>query len=289
MGWDSQWARDAADEKAARAAAKPAPSKQAIRNKLRAHEGMAHGRPQTADTSLGLTDTDEMMRLRAASVAARLRPSTADGKPKATKASAQLQVTHSSDAVRSPPCSSFALPVNGAPCRSSADRVAGAVQFLNRQSGFIPTDHGFLHADDPGRGRRRKPLAHELELAGRVEKTLSEVKSSYFPRSKNWSVRAKLGDGAAPDTVDKTTQSQRRVAGGSFVVYQGQTSKLKKRNENQYRQMALLQQGCVLTETECAKLREQFTKTSNGENPTITFSRFLQVRSIAAWPFARAS
>ena len=151
---------------------------------------------------------------------------------------------------------------------------------MNRQSGFIPTSHGFLHTDDPARGRRRKPLAHEVELASRVEKTLSEVKSSYFPRSKNWSVRAKLSDTAATAKLDQTTQAQRRVAGGSFVVYQGQPAKLKKRNQNQYRQMAMLQNGCVLTEEECAKLREQFTKTSDGDNPNISFSRFLQVRAL---------
>jgi molybdopterin converting factor small subunit len=152
------------------------------------------------------------------------------------------------------------------------------LQFLDRQSGFIPTNHGFRHAEDPARGRRRKALAHEVELASRVEKTLSEVKSSYFPRSKTWNARAKLAVAAVAANVDQTTQAQHRVAGGSFVVYQGQAAKLKKRNENQYRQMAMLQNGCVLTEEECTKLREQFTKTSNGDNPAITFSRFLQVR-----------
>jgi hypothetical protein len=151
------------------------------------------------------------------------------------------------------------------------------LQFLDRQSGFIPTDYGFLHTEDPARGRRRKALAHEVELASRVEKTLSEVKSSYFPRSKMWNVRANLADAAVATKVDSTTQAQRRVAGGSFVVYQGQPAKLKKRNENQYRQMAMLQNGCVLTEEECTKLREQFTKTSNGDNPAISFTRFLQV------------
>lgn len=151
------------------------------------------------------------------------------------------------------------------------------LQFMDRQSGFIPTNHGFLHTEDPARGRRRKAVAYEVELASRVGKTLSEVKNSYFPRSKNWSVRAKLADTAAASKIYQTTQAQHRVAGGSFVVYQGQPAKLKKRNENQYRQMAMLQNGCVLTETECAKLREQFTKTSDGDNPTITFSRFLQV------------
>ena len=151
------------------------------------------------------------------------------------------------------------------------------LQYLDRQSGFIPTHHGFLHTQDPARGRRRKALAHEVELASRVEKTLSEVKSSYFPRSKTWNVRAKLVDTAGTTKHNQTTQAQRRVAGGSFVVYQGQPAKLKKRNENQYRQMAMLQNGCVLTEEECRKLREQFTKTSNGDNPAITFTRFLQV------------
>ena len=151
------------------------------------------------------------------------------------------------------------------------------LQFLDRQSGFIPTNFDFLHTDEPARGRRRKALAHEVELASRVEKTLSEVKSAYFPRSKSWDVRAKLEDAATGSKVDQTTQAQRRVAGGSFLVYQGQPAKLKRRNENQYRQMAMLQNGCVLTREQCAKLREQFTKTSNGDNPAITFSRFLQV------------
>jgi hypothetical protein len=105
MGWDRHsLARKECDAKAARAAALPAPSKQAIRSKLRAHEGMAalkRNRPQTADTTLGLTDTEDMMRLRAASVAARLRPKSADGGQTATKSSAaRALLTDSSDSVR---------------------------------------------------------------------------------------------------------------------------------------------------------------------------------------------
>ena len=284
-------ARKDADAKAARAAKQRPPTKQEIRNKLRGLEGMSGGgaaartrRPHTADTSLGLTDTEEYLALRNASVAARLRPKTADGEKMAFVP--HLEATHSADAVRNQPLSVFASlrpPLPSARARLT-ERRAGAAQFRNRQSGFIPANHGFLHMDNPGYGLRRKPLAHEVELAGRVEKTLSEVKSSYFPRSKNWSVRATLDDASEDDPTKPThkelrcTQAQRRVSGGSFVVYQGQPTKLKKRNQNQYRQMAMLQQGCVLTETECAKLREQFTKTSNGENPTISFARFLQVR-----------
>jgi hypothetical protein len=99
MGWDRHaMARLECDQKAARAAAAPAPSKQAIRSKLRALEGMAVlKRPQTANLTLGLTDTEEMLRLQAASVAARLRPRSADGQK--MMLAARALSTSASDAV----------------------------------------------------------------------------------------------------------------------------------------------------------------------------------------------
>lgn len=86
------------------AAAAPVPSKQAIRSKLRALEGMAVAkRPQSANNTLGLTDTDEMIRLQAASVAARLRPKSAEGENVTSKTAARALLTNSSDAVRTLP------------------------------------------------------------------------------------------------------------------------------------------------------------------------------------------
>ncbi len=109
MGWDRHAAaRKECDAKAARAAAARLPSKQEIRRKLRAHEGMTKKRPQTAsgDTTLGLTDTEEMMRLRAASVAARLRPKSADAQTVAKSSAARALLANSSDSVgdRRLPC-----------------------------------------------------------------------------------------------------------------------------------------------------------------------------------------
>eukprot|EP01043_Picozoa_sp_COSAG02_P040539 COSAG02_NODE_3290_length_6997_cov_20.105973_4_plen_130_part_00 len=103
MGWDRHAAaRKECDAKAARAAAARLPSKQEIRSKLRAHEGMTVGkRPQTAsgDTTLGLTDTEEMMRLRAACVAARLRPKSADAQTMTNSSAARALLANSSDSV----------------------------------------------------------------------------------------------------------------------------------------------------------------------------------------------
>jgi predicted methyltransferase len=111
-------ARKDADLIAARAASQRPPTKQELRAKLRAHEGMSGGaamrRPHTADTSLGLTDTEEMMRLRNASVAARLRPNTAEGGKKTAKSGAHLEAAHSADAVRN------AFPSTALSCRRSA-------------------------------------------------------------------------------------------------------------------------------------------------------------------------
>ena len=239
-------------EKLARDAAKaPVPTTAQIRRKMRRQEGMhadlRNTRPVSAD-AIGLTEVEEFEQLRGAAVAARLRPGTADGV--STTKHHRMKETKGS-------------------------------KFHSKQGGFIPAGRDFgLSALNPGRGKRRKALAHEVELADRVEQTLTEVKGSYFPRSKNWSVRANVeneGPSHSQHNEARVAQSQRRVAGGSFVVYQGQPSKLKERSRNQARQMARLQQGCVLTETECEKLRENFVATSKGKNPTISFARFLQV------------
>eukprot|EP01047_Picozoa_sp_COSAG01_P023489 COSAG01_NODE_1423_length_10356_cov_30.529590_1_plen_362_part_00 len=282
LDWFSKGERERreAAAKAAAAAEQPPPSASQIRAKMRKQEGIAGGRRRRRDrhgrrasvagtTSstapmhhpdraaaadvIGLTSPGEFEKLKAASAAARLRPRLA--------ASGLLGV-----GVRSAASSSSAT--SSAEARHQrqrrSNRDAACPKFPS-QAGFIPSDRDFgnvhrrrshSHSRSGGAGSgagarlqpRRSP--HEVELEGQVSRTLAEVKSSYFPRSKISAQRSSSpllsysGDGGL------VSQTRRNFAGGSFVVYKGQGSKLQARNRNYRRQMSMLKQNCVLTEEE---------------------------------------
>jgi hypothetical protein len=273
LDWFSKGERERreAAAKAAAAAEQPPPSASQIRAKMRKQEGIAGGRCRRRDrhgrrasvagtTSstapmhhpdraaaadvIGLTSPAEFEKLKAASAAARLRPRLA------------------ASGVRSAASSSSAT--SSAEARHQrqrrSNRDAACPKFTS-QAGFIPSDRDFgnvhrrrsqSHSRSGGAGARLQPRRspHEVELEGQVSRTLAGVKSSYFPRSKISAQRSSSpllsysGDGGL------VSQTRRNFAGGSFVVYKGQGSKLQARNRNYRRQMSMLKQNCVLTEEE---------------------------------------
>ena len=106
----------------------------------------------------------------------------------------------------------------------------------------------------------------------RVQKTLEDVKGSYFPASKSW----KLRNNADEVVQQSGPHHRRRAAGGSFVVFQGQPESFKKRQANQLKQITDLRRTCTLDEGEIAKLREKFVSQSSNTNPNVTFKTFLR-------------
>ena len=243
----SELARRAAEARALEAASRPPPSKASIRSKMRKREGIGlptkqssglRRRSTSAYDIIGLNDPEEFERLVSISSKTQDRATARPRSEESRRSKSTLK----------------------------SRSVTDASPKFPSQAGFIPTDKGFSHSSH---GRyRHAPRPHEVERLEGVERTLDTLKNSYFPRSKIDPLRHV--NSAGP-------QVQRRVARGSFTVYEGQSTKLKERTKNHQRQMSMLKQNCVLTEEELSRIQTSFVSSSEDGNPCISFARFLQI------------
>ena len=227
----------------------PSASQRRGSQRLDRHRRRSHRRrPASATEAVGATDSEFSLQLK--------RGAAVAGRPRSVASGEQLVPSRSKASV--------------------GDANVAAV------TGFIPTDRDFAIRQHLSRGlgaaicsAAAAALPAELALSRRVLSTLDNLKTSYFPASQSWSVRAAGGEGG----VGRGSQAvARRSAKGSFVVFQGQPPALKRRQANQLKQMTELQRTCTgLDESQLLRIRHQFVASSKDPNPVVSFPKFLEV------------